>query len=207
MTEDSLRSDISFMKTIVTEGGRPFARDAAVLVATGLVWGLASLTAWAYYRSLIMLPRPAMQGMLGATLPLIIIISMVLRRTLPQRPAGAASQGLNASWSALAVAFAVALVALIAAAAGTRDHTIPRLIPAMMFAFYGAGWLAAYMVIRKTVHGAIAAGCFAFTIASGALVDAPELWLAHGAGLLMFVVLPGLAVVRDAKRATVNGNL
>lgn len=207
MTEDSLRSDISFMKSIVTEGGRPFARDAAVLVATGLVWGLASLTAWAYYRGLAILPRPAMQGMLGGTLPLIVIIAMMLRRNLPRRPAGAASQGLSASWSALGAAFIVTLLALIAAAAATKDHAIPRLIPAMMFAFYGAGWMAAYMVVRKSAHGVIAIGCFALTIASGVLVESPELWLAHGMGLLIFVVLPGLAVVRDAKRASANGDL
>ncbi len=36
MTEDSPRSDISFIKSIVTEGARPFAHDAEVL-ATGLV--------------------------------------------------------------------------------------------------------------------------------------------------------------------------
>jgi len=207
MTEDSLRSDISFMKSIVTEGGRPFARDAAVLVATGLVWGLASLTAWAYYRGLVAPPRPVMQGMLGGTLPLIIAISMLLRRNLPQRPAGAASRGLSATWSALCLTFIVTLLALIAATAATKDHAIPRLIPAMMFAFYGAGWSAAYVVVRKSINGVIAIGCFAFTIASGVLVASPELWFVHGVGLLLFVVLPGLAVVRDAKRIAANGGL
>jgi hypothetical protein len=106
---------------------------------------------------------------------------------------------MSAAWSALGLAFVATVVALFTAVIGLHDRAIILLIPMLMFAFYGAGWWVSYMVARQPAHATMAAGCLALMLVTGLLAGVPELWLAHGLGLLLLVVAPGIAILRGAK--------
>ncbi len=158
-----------------------------------------------------LLPRPCRPaaprhaGNVGFNVALIIIISMILRRNLPRRPAGAASQGLSSSWLRLLLHLS-SLWWRSSPRRRQQRTTIPRLIPAIMFAFW-----------RRLV---------------GRLYGDPQAnpWCDRGRLLclhhrerrpcrlvgtvarpwcraLVLVVLPGLALVLDAKRTAANGGL
>ena len=75
-----------------------------------------------------------------------------------------------------------------------------RVWPALAMALYGGAWMAFSIAQRRHWGIGIATGCFASALACSALIGTPEHWLAIGVGSLLFMVVPGVAMLRGRRR-------
>jgi hypothetical protein len=105
------------------------------------------------------------------------------------------------SWlGAIAAVIGTALVMIIAhARTGMQVHDI---LPGLSFVYYGAGWLALALWLRRMWHGLIAIGCLATGLAMAWELNQPAAWLIAAAGLLLWVALPGAVIMIGGQRAT-----
>ena len=92
------------------------------------------------------------------------------------------------------------IVGLIMGGARTGNpHLVLWVFPVIMFTLYGAAWTVAWAVKRQAWLFIVGAGCFATAFAEGALVSSPYQWLALSAGLILWVALPGAAILRQTR--------
>ncbi len=70
-----------------------------------------------------------------------------------------------------------------------------------MFTLYGVGWAVAMTVKRRAWFALVSAGCFATALVEGALVSSAYQWLVLSAGLVLWVAMPGVAILRQARAA------
>lgn len=199
MNEQSIREEIRYLKAVASFGGRPLRQDGALLLSCGLVWGCGSLVAWLYLRQIVPLPRSAAQAVLYLSLPLIVAGTLLLRGPAGSAAAGWTSRSISATWKAVIIAVAAMVATFIIAAIRLRQAEIAWLGAPLLYVLFGAGWTASALTAQKRHDAFMAAGCFAVAAFSAALIGSPEFWLVHGLGLILFVGLPGGALLREAR--------
>jgi hypothetical protein len=199
MNPQSIRDEIRYLKAVASFGGRPVRQDGALLLSCGLVWGLGSLIAWIYLRQIMPLPRSAARAFLYLSLPLIAAGVFGLRGRAEGGTAGWTSRSISAIWRAVIIGIVAMALTLIAAAIRLHRADIAWLGAPLLYVMFGAGWTASALTARKRRDALMAAGCFAIAIFSAAFIGSPEFWLVHGLGLILFVGLPGGALLREAR--------
>ena len=101
----ALEEDIGFLKALATEGRPATLIGGSILVAAGLIFGLASLGQWAALEGF--LPRLSgwiFSGVWGVSLiAFMIAFSLIMRRLGPRKREGGGSRAVNVAWSIAAV--------------------------------------------------------------------------------------------------------
>ncbi len=111
---------------------------------------------------------------------------------------GPASRAFSAAWASVGVMAAAILATLTIASYRTGQNAFV-VWPSLAMALYGGAWFVFAMAQRRSWGFGVAAGCFATALACAALIESPEHWLAMGAGSLLFLVGPGLVMVRNSR--------
>jgi hypothetical protein len=202
MTNDqlqSIRDDIAYVSALAQEGRRTPLLGGAILVAAGVIFGIASLLHWAILSRVLALGPTALNVMWFCAVALFLGALFVLKARLSGRPGArsATNRASGAAWAGMGgAAFAIA-AALFIAVWKTGDWIFMGLFPPVILALYGAAWaVSAAMADRRWLNG-VALGSFAAAIASAWLIGSASQYLIYAAALFLLAAVPGLALMRE----------
>lgn len=202
MTRDQVQSvhdDIAYMKALAQEGRRAPLLGGSILIAAGLIFGLASLVHYGIDSGIIDLP-PVAYAALWASAMLVFFVAMTLQiRRIGGKPGAqsAANRAASAGW--MGVGLGVFVMALSMAVIGWKVQSeIPALIfPSLIFALYGSGWAVSATMSDQKWQWRLAIACWIAAPLIAFLTGSSLMWLAYAAGLFLFALLPGVLLVRQ----------
>jgi hypothetical protein len=202
MTEDNmqvLRDDIAFMRDLAREGGNTPLLFGGVMVAAGLIFGLASVGHWMIATGVLRLPPWwFMVNWLTAAGVFGIVCTRLVRRAGTRHgSSSSANRATSAAWSGVGLAIFASWAGLTAMAAMTGDWRVMNAFPVLILALYGAAWFVAGDMSRQGWLKLVALAAFAAAVALGALAASPHLMLAYAACLLLVAVVPGIVLMRQ----------
>ena len=195
------QNDLAFMRSLVDREGAPAQAGAGrVFLAAGLIYGLQCLAQWAGLAGYV--PAPLVLNVWVGGLPTLLLLVVIAWMTVKNRglPQSTVQRALNAVFSAMGMAN-VAVLALFAVQALKRhDWTIWEMYGCVVFAFQGAGWLAAFALRKRLWLLVVALGWLAVSVAMSVLLGTTTYVLVAALALLVLMALPGLAMVAAARR-------
>jgi hypothetical protein len=190
--EKSLTDDVAFLRALAEGGTSGPAREGAILIAVGVIFGLVAVQYWAIESSLFAVsPTVSTWLWLDGLIPFLVAVAVISVK-YRAHPPGAASRALSACWKGVGTALIVADIALYAA---SRELVIPLLVkwvfPIVLFALIGGAWGVAFAVRRRGSLALVAGGNFVAAILSGIVIGQAQEWLVLAAGLILLVAVPG----------------
>lgn len=195
----SLRDDLAFLRSMAEAGrDRPMA-GGAILVASGAIFGAASLAVWAGVAIFALPPRAYSVIWLTSAVLFGVTLTILLRRMPKVGEGGQATAGM--AWSYLG--WSIFVMGASVSVAGWRLG-IPNLMlvfPCVLMALYGAGWLIAAFISRQGWLRLVGYASFVASVVNAWFVDGPTVWLVYGLSLLGLLALPGLVMMRQHRRA------
>lgn len=207
MTEEmkAIRDDIAFMRALAEEGRQAPLLGGGILVAAGLIFGLASLLQWAIMVDVLRLSGWASLIIWLTSGAIFGVAATYIIRRANGRPGAQAvvNRATGSAWSAVGFTIFVIWLALAVIGYRTRDAAVMNIFPLIILALYGAAWSIAASMTRKGWMRLTSLGCFAGAVGLGFLADSPHMLLAYAACLGAFAILPGLALIRQEPSDTV----
>ncbi len=206
MTDDA-HADIAWMRQLAEDGARQPFRGASIVMAAGLIYGLASLAHWAALTGVLPggvdLSAPIW---LGATALFLVTLAILIWRL----KAGAgvqttANRVIGAVWSCVGWAIFALFISLAAYSARLSDGqgvAALYLAPSIIMVFYGLGWAVTASLFRNGRLWWLSIGSFIAAPALAALTGAPEQYLGYAAALFVLMALPGFLLMRQAAKAS-----
>jgi hypothetical protein len=193
----SLREDIAFIRNLVEEGRKTPYRGE-VSLAAGLIWGSASLYTWAVLAKLMPATvNPGWAWAAAAVVFALIGFPLKLYLTTPKTNRVAATV-----WSAVGLGCWTIAAATALAVWRTGDVLIFAIIPTMIMALYGAGWMVGSVAFRAPWQRWIGGLCLLSGLALAATAGQPLQYLLFALSLYALAGLPGLiAVLRPQSHA------
>ena len=203
MTDEQMqnvRDDIAFMRALAAEGQRTPLLGGAILVAAGVIFGLASLAYWAMLEGVLRLDENwgsmiIWMGALAVFLVALTILNMRVgrkpgARSPANRASGTAWMAVGFSIFAMGVSYAVAAVQL-------RSEEVMATFPSVIFALYGAGWAVAAAMTGKRWLWAIAFGSWLMAPILAWLSGLTLQFILYAAALFLLMAAPGFALMRE----------
>lgn len=201
-----LKADIAFMKALAQEGQKTPLLGGAIMVAAGLIFGLASVAEWAMMTGRLNFGTPwAQLYNWGGAMVLFFVILAVVRRRLRSQP-GAGSPSNRASGTAwAAVGWTIfTLAAAIAVVSWRTGSNVPAtLFPSIILGLYGGGWSVAAVMSRRRWLWLTAIGSYVGAVVVAWFANSPTIMLAYAGCLLLLAVLPGLMLMRQEPSDTI----
>jgi hypothetical protein len=199
---DSLRNDISYMRSMAEQGRRGPLLGGTFLAAAGLIYGAAAVLQWLAETHAVALPISISQIWIGASI-LFALVWLVLffrlRGSGAQAP-GAAQFAFGMAWSGCGLGILVMLGAL---AIASNRMNVPQLMEAnafVAFAFYGTAWFVSGTLARQLWMFVVAGGAFVITLLLAGLIGTASELLAFAAGLVLTLAVPGFVLTSRAGR-------
>jgi hypothetical protein len=201
MTHDvqAIREDLAFMLALAQEGRRAPLLIGHSLLAGGIIYGLASIFAWAVSVQVLALPF----WWEGAIWPLATVIYIPYaryRRIQCQngRPGATAvtNRAVSAVWRGIGFAIMALGFAGFIAAYQMKTAAVFALFPSIVLAIYGAGWLVALAMSETKWLKWVAYSCFAASVALGAAANSHLIYLFNAVALFLLMALPGWLLLR-----------
>jgi hypothetical protein len=202
MTDDqmqSMRDDIAYMKALAQEGRQAPILGGSMLVASGVIFGLASLVHWAALIGFVSLSGLGILWVwLGAMALYMTVLFVLIGRV--KRKAGvrsAANQATRAVWSAVGGSiFAIGFA--IAALVWRYPHNAEGLlIPSIILALWGTGWAVQAAMARSGWMRLMAVTAWVLSPVMALFAGRPEQFLAYAGALVICAVIPGLVMMRQ----------
>src|SRR5687767_9223998 len=132
-----LRGDIAFIKGLMEDDMTVPARDWAVMVAAGAIFGLMGVRAWLMSAGLWSAPAAWRPWMLLDAPALSLAVMVLIFARYPRGPKGTLSRTVSAAWSAVGVGVAAMSIAFGAASWRSQDIDVMGLFTPMLFILYG----------------------------------------------------------------------
>lgn len=203
MTEEkmqNLKDDIAFMRALAQEGSTTPLLFGGVMVAAGLIFGLASVLHWLMASGTLAVPSEwfLMANWVGSGIAFGVAMNFLLKRA-KSRPGynGSVNKATGAAWSGVGFAIFASWAGMVALGLTTGDWAVMNLFPVLILALYGAAWFVAAVMSGKGWIRMIALGSFAGAVLMGALAASPYLMLGYAACLVVLAVVPGLVLIRQ----------
>ncbi len=198
MTDDlqTLRNDIAYLKDLADAGRNGSSTGGFIMAAAGTTFGIASLFQWA-----------ALSGAFGGTQGIANwawIVSMLVFFAIlfvAGRRKGAAGENRRTTalaWSGIGWAIFVVFAAISLATWRTQSPVLITFAPSIIFALYGAAWMAPAAMTGKAWLWATALGSFAMSLVNAWFIGEPVAYLLYGLGLFLLAAVPGLILMRTA---------
>lgn len=196
------RDDLAFMKALVEGAGRNQPATGAAFVAAGLIYGVQLVGHWA--QALGWLPLPPLGHVVlavGPTVVFLCVLFAIIRREkkLGRYTTGSMNKAFQAVFGATGMTNLVLIAVFLPAAISRSSLEIWLFYPAVVYALQGGAWLVAWTLRREWWMAVTAVGWAVCAIAMGLTIGSPTYIPIAAAGLLFFMVLPGLAMMRQAK--------
>ncbi|WGM32351.1 hypothetical protein [Brevundimonas sp. NIBR11] len=197
-------ADIAWLRNLAAEGASNPMGGGSILMAAGLIFGVASIVHWSVAAGLVELAPQAFSILwLGAVVVFLGTLSFLIYR---KKQAGgvttAADRASRAAWSAVGWGiFALfSSIAVVATRIGIESLILLSLAPSIIMVFYGLGWAVSAAMTRSKMLAGLAAASFVAAPLLALLTDQPALYLAYAAALFLLMALPGYLLMRAAKR-------
>jgi hypothetical protein len=195
------REDLAFMKAIADDKGPLPTLIGAHMLAAGAPYGLNFVLIWAIFAGHA--PWWPQSLMMATWLPgTVVYAPLCLFLTLrgSGNTPGPTARLFIAAWSAVGL-IVLPTVAVMVIAQLKTGVAYAMLWPALSFVFWGGAWASLAVIRRKAWHGIVAAGSLATALASAVMIKDTAAWLVMAAGMLLFVGLPGAAILSRARWA------
>jgi hypothetical protein len=195
----TLREDIAFIRALAEDGRRNSLRGGPVMVASGLIFGTASLAIWGglefHYGS---------EAQLNLVWPVSAVLFFIclffFLRSLPKGEKQANAFGV--AWSALGWAIFVCVLSLVTIAVRTNQGAAAAAISPVILSFYGAAWCIAGAMARKRWPYGFGFASFAAALLNAWVVpDGDLMFLVYAISLYVLVAAPGVVLTRMGKAA------
>lgn len=196
---NSAREDLAYLKTLVgADSGGDVWRFAGRLFAVGgLVYGIQCL----FHAAQILgfnSPGPVtLLFMVGPTVVFLVYMTVAIIRGGKQaKPQGTTGRAVNAIFSATGLCNLVFLIIFLPPALQSGDFRVWLFYPAVVFAVLGGAWYAAWQLKRKLWMLGTAAGWMISAAAMGLTRGHWAYVFICGGCLVLFMMLPGIAMAR-----------
>lgn len=197
----SARADLDFMRGIVQPNPGSFALTGEVYVAGGLLYGAQLLFHWGEIGGWLR-PSPGvtLAVVIGVTTLFLAALGWSLYRHRGQGAGSTATKAVGVAFQTMGMTNLV-IVGIVGLVAWRQQSWETWLIyGAVVYALQGAAWAVAYTLMKRFWLGLVAAGWFATSLAMAAVTgDAATYVLISGLGLLLWMLIPGLVLVRQAR--------
>ncbi|WP_428151561.1 hypothetical protein [Brevundimonas sp.] len=197
-------ADIAWLKNLAAEGAATPMGGGGILMAAGLIFGLASIAHWTVASGLIDQPPPAFSFLwIGATVLFLCVLTAVIQRS---RGSGgvktAVDRATRSVWSAVGwgIFTLFGSIALIAWRVGEQSLVLLSLSPSIIMVFYGLGWAVSAAMTRSKPLTWLAGASFLAAPLLALLANQPSLYLGYAACLFLLMAVPGFLLMRAAKR-------
>jgi len=205
MTDElrAVHADIAFLKDLAEEGRSTPLLGGSILVVAGTVFGLANFGEWALMSGRLSAPRWVSWAIWLASVAIFMSALAAIVRRLNRAKAGTAANRATAiawqgaGWTMFTLFASVAIVCW-----RTRSGVPTLLLPSIIMALYGLGWMVAAAMTGRRWIWLTAIGCYAAALVLAVFSVTPEVYLIHAVALVLFALLPGLVLVRQAGRPT-----
>ena len=195
------QDDLAFLRALVQSGGgmqKPFGQ---LYLAGGLCYG-AQLLLSALDGGVLWPQTPAV-SLTIAIAPTVVfaaIMTWVIWRGRVATPAVGVQRTIGTVFGCLGMSNLALIVVIGAVALRERSITTWLIYPCCVFVLQGAGWLVAYSLRRRAWMGLIAAGWMATASVMAIYIESMPIFIvAAGAGLMLFMALPGWLILRGSK--------
>jgi len=195
----AIRDDIAFMRALAEEGRQAPLLGGSMLVASGAIYGTASVLQWAILAQVVRVPPVFLMIMWTLAVALHLTLIAVLKRGMGAKP-GAGSSGNRAmrnAWMGVGWGCFVIFFALGLASWKTRDINLINFSPSIVLALYGAAWSVAAAMSRLTWLKVVAIASFVGAVLMAALMGSLWIWLGYAAALYLLALVPGLVLMRQ----------
>lgn len=206
MTENNEDSaaDIAWMRRLAEEGSEAPIQGASILMAAGLIFGIASLVFWAEITGLFESPAPVFGiSWLVATLVFLLCVAVsVGRKRSSGRVVTAANRAFGTVWAAVGMGIFALFAALMAneyRSASSEGFSSFWLIPSIVMVFYGLGWAVTSAMTRSRPLWFLSVASFVAAPLMALLSGSPDQYLAYAAALFLLMALPGWMLMRRAR--------
>ncbi|MHB8284286.1 MAG: hypothetical protein ACYDD1_06380 [Caulobacteraceae bacterium] len=195
----TVRDDLAFIKALAQEGRRAPLLNGRILLATGVIYGAASLGEWAMAVGVLQLPRAWLWGVWLLATAIFYPLLWSFRRASCGRPGASAVNNVAAGAAWRGLGYAVLTMVVATGLAAWREHSaiVWDTFPCAVLVFYGAGWMVAAAMSQLAWVRWVAAGCLICAVAVGVVAGTPASCLVFAAGCLLLVALPGWLLLRQ----------
>lgn len=194
------RADLAFMRALVEPDDRWLKQFGETYSAAGLCYCIQMLLHAGQFVGLT--PTDGLGGLaigLGPTIVFLGLLVWIIRRNAPIR-GNATARAVGSVFGAVGLTN-LALVLIIGSIAW-RLHslTIWLIYPCTVMVLQGMAWLVAFMLRRRGWMAAVAIGWFITGLGMALFIDNMAGFVAAaGAGMFLFMLLPGLWMLRGAR--------
>lgn len=207
MTDENDTADIAWMRKLAEEGATAPFRGASILMAAGLIYGIASVLHWTVVSGLVALPPVAFSSVWGVAgllfLGFIFVVRMRQRRT--EGVVTSANRAAGVVWTGVGIG--IFFFGFSMGAVGFRSGStvvasaLLALIPSVIMVFYGVGWAVTAAMQKSRPLWWLAVASFIAAPLLGLLAGQQIQFLAYAAALFLLMALPGWMLMRQAGRA------
>jgi hypothetical protein len=199
--DTTLRDDIAFMRALAEAGREGPRGGGSILVAAGVIYAAASVAS-----SLVIsgqLPANELifpEIWFGGTALFFVCLWLIKRRMPGAGAAGGRAAGVvwaGSGWSILAMVISLMII-------GSRTNTwwIMGALGPIVLSIYGGCWIVGAAVSRERWLYGFALGSFLMAgVLAWFATDWATMFLIYAASLLFLLALPGLVLMRRARRA------
>ncbi len=197
-TEDPA-ADIAWMRRLAEEGRDAPLLNGPVMVAAGLIFGVANALQWAIQAGVAPVePEVQLWLWLAASAVFAVALFLLIRRA--SRKPGFGSHGnkaVGAAWSGIGFGIFVMWLSLMAVGFRSGDWTMMWAMPSVVATAYGSAWIVSGAMAGRRWMTLIGLLAYAGAVVFGALVGDPVIYLAFTAFMVLTALLPGLALMRQ----------
>lgn len=201
--EKSTEPDIAFLKGLVEAGGARTQRLAGLT----FIWGGSLYAAQCFitYCMILWAPvAPAWSWWTVGFLPTVIFLAFcgwLMFRHGMKSQGTASNRAINAAFQATGIANIAMICIFLPAAMRYDNFHLWLYYPAVVCAIQGAAWMVAWQLRRHLWLFCVGMGWMISAVALGWLVGTSEYLLVCGLALTLFMVLPGITLMRLAQSA------
>ena len=201
LTPQSLTEDIAFIRGLAEEGRKTPYRGG-ISLAAGLIWGTASLYGWAVTAGLWSNPPGglASAGWIWLVATMAFAIAGVPLRIYRTGPG--CNRTAAAAWGGVGLACLTVSAGMGLAAWRMHQGAVMALLPPMIMALYGGGWLVGAVAFRAPWQRWVGGLCLLSSLVLAYVAAQPVEYLLFALSLYGLAALPGLiAVLRPQPNA------
>ncbi len=196
---DSAREDLAYLKALVgSDTGSEVWRFTGRLFAVGgFLYGLQCLFHGAQILGFQSPPLLTLAAMVGPTVIFLVYLTIaIIRGGASLKPQGATGRAVSAIFNATGLINLVFLVIFVPPALQSGDFRVWLYYPAVVFAVLGGAWYAAWQLRKRLWMLGTALGWAVCAGAMGLTRGDPAYLLFCGGALVLFMMLPGIAMAR-----------
>ncbi|CEF41534.1 hypothetical protein predicted by Glimmer/Critica [Acetobacter senegalensis] len=192
-----LQQDISFLRALAEAGQRTPFTFGPFLLAGGLVFGVASVIAWAASRHLLGLEPDAIIWIYGIAMCVHGVCVFILARKANLTGASSfTNQAMARVWQSIGWCILTVFLAALLIMWRCQTTLVWALFPSLILGLYGTGWLVAALISGQKWLQFVAGSSFVGALLSALFINSPYLFLLYGSLLVLLLAVPGGVLMR-----------